>query len=376
MTGKKWGDKLNANSAIARLRNVQTRSISAENPDGSKGGGARSIDGRGAHYARELGTGWKVSPNVSIGGGETIDVATIDGPGLITHIWMTLHYNFWRKCILRIYWDDCDEPAVEVPVGDFFCNGWGSFAQVSSEMIATNPFGGFNSYWPMPFRKNARISMENTSRDPVTLYYQVTYEVGDEELEISVPDLGYLHAQWFRSNPLAEGETHPILHGITGKGHYVGTYMTWGSNSNGWWGEGELKMYMDGDSDYPTICGTGTEDYFGGAWDFDIPGRGYTTYNTPYLGVPQVIKPDGLYVSQLRFGMYRWHILDPVYFDEYLKVDIQALGWKSEDRYKLLRDDISSMAVFYLDRTKTARPPVPTPDMMEVHTGTGAQPEL
>ena len=112
-------------------------------------------------------------------------------------------------------------------------------------------------------------------------------------------------------------------------------------NSNGWWGEGEIKFYLDDDEEYPTICGTGTEDYFGGAWNFDVPGRGYTEFSTPYLGLPQVIRPDGLYAAQQRFGMYRWHVLDPIAFADRLRVDIQALGWRSGRRYLPLRDDIA-----------------------------------
>ena len=150
---------------------------------------------------------------------------------------------------------------------------------------------------------------------------------------------------------------HTILEGIEGQGQYVGTYIAWGVNSNGWWGEGEIKFYLDDDTDYPTICGTGTEDYFGGAWNFDVPGKGYTEFSTPYLGMPQVIRPDGLYVSQQRFGMYRWHLLDPIHFATGIpKVDIQALGWRSGWRYLPLRDDIASTALFYLDRPTARRP--------------------
>lgn len=165
--------------------------------------------------------------------------------------------------------------------------------------------------------------------------------------------------------------------GIEGAGQYVGTYIAWGVNSNGWWGEGEIKFYLDDDSEYPTICGTGTEDYFGGAWNFDIPGKGYTEFSTPYLGMPQVIKPDGLYISQQRFGMYRWHLLDPIYFAKGLpKVDIQALGWRSGWRYLPLRDDIASTAIFYLDRPATHRPDAPTFDAMEVHLGGAPVPDI
>ncbi|MGO2719969.1 MAG: DUF2961 domain-containing protein, partial [Brachybacterium tyrofermentans] len=161
----------------------------------------------------------------------------------------------------------------------------------------------------------------------------------------------------------------------------VGTYIAWGVHSNGWWGEGEIKFYLDDDlagqpdGGFPTIAGTGTEDYFGGAWNFDIPGEGYTAFSTPYLGMPQVIRPDGLYIAQQRFGMYRWHVADPIHFTTGLpRVDIQALGWKSAGRYLPLRDDIASTAIFYLDRPVTTRPEPPTFDGMEVHLGSGAGP--
>ena len=157
-----------------------------------------------------------------------------------------------------------------------------------------------------------------------------------------------------------------MLEGIEGRGHYAGTYMAWGVNSTGWWGEGELKFYMDDDKEYPTICGTGTEDYFGGAWNFDVPGQGYTAFTTPFLGMPQVIRPDGLYESQQRFGMYRWHTPDQIRFSERLsRVDVQTLGWRSKGRYRQLRDDVATTAFFYLDRTSTNRPAAPTADEME-----------
>jgi Protein of unknown function (DUF2961) len=344
---------------IARLRNVTTRSISPENVDGAKAGGGRAAEGTGAYAARDLGLGWKISPSVIIGAGSTFAMATIDGPGTITHVWLTTAYDHCRSLVLRAYWDHSPEPAVEVPLGDFFANGWGRFAQVSSSMIAVNPHGGFNSYWPMPFQREARLTVENLGDADATLYYQVTYET-----DLNVGGLGYLHAQFRRDNPLPAGNTHVLLDGVAGHGHYVGTYLAWGANSPGWWGEGELKFYLDGDDDDPTICGTGTEDYFGGAWSFDVPGRGYTEFTTSYLGMPQVIRPDGFYQSQQRFGLYRWHVLDPIHFASDLRVEIQALGWQSGGRYLPLHDDIASTALFYLDLPSTRRPTYPHVDAL------------
>jgi D-arabinan exo alpha-(1,3)/(1,5)-arabinofuranosidase (non-reducing end) len=346
---------------IARLQKVATRSISPENLDGAKGGGGRAIQGTGANAGRDLGVGWKISPSMIIGSDVTFPMATIAGPGTITHIWLTTGTNNWRTLVLRAYWDHAEEPAIEVPLGDFFANGWGRFAQVSSSMIAANPHGGFNCYWPMPFQHHAELTVENLGDMDAELYYQVTYEA-----DADVDGLGYLHAQFRRDNPLPAGNLHILLDRVEGQGHYVGTYLAWGSNSPGWWGEGELKVYLDGDDDYPTICGTGTEDYFGGAWGFDIPGRGYTEYTTPYLGMPQVIRPDGLYQSQQRLGLYRWHVLDPIYFRSDLRVEIQALGWQSGGRYLQLHDDIASTALFYLDRPSTQRPTFPRADALQI----------
>jgi hypothetical protein len=354
---------------VARLRRVSTRSISAENPDGAKGGGAQATTGTGAASARDLGVGWKVSPSVEVAGHTTYDLATVTSAGRITHVWLTTSRDHWRSLVLRAYWDGAPEPAIEVPVGDFFASGWGQFAQVSSAMVAVNPHGGFNCYWPMPFRRGARLTLENLSDRVATVYYQVTYEIDDERSddeagESARESSGYLHAQFRRSNPLPDRQPHPILE-VTGRGHYVGTYLAWGTNSPGWWGEGEVKFFLDGDV-HPSIAGTGTEDYFGGAWNFDVPGRGYTEYSTPYLGMPQVLRPDGLYQSQQRFGLYRWHVPDPIHFASDLRVDIQALGWQSGQRYRPLRDDIASTAWCYLDTPVTSRPELPGPDDLAV----------
>lgn len=358
-------------NSISQLRMLQTRSISPENFDGSVGGGGRATEGTGASCARDLGPTWKISPSVDIKPGETFNLASIDTPGKITHFWITTHKDNWRTLLFRAYWDDSQFPAIEVPYGDFFCNGWGEFAQVNSQPIAANPHGGFNSYWPMPFRQSAKLTLENTSKVDVRVYYQITYEIGGDYSQDA-----YLHAQWRRSQPLEYMKTHTLLGEISGAGQYVGTYIAWGVNSNGWWGEGEIKFYLDSDREYPTICGTGTEDYFGGAWNFDIPGKGYTEYSTQYLGMPQVIKPDGLYFSQQRFGLYRWHLLDPIYFSQHLRVEIQALGWRSGWRYLPLQDDIASTSFFYLDKPSTNRPQTPTADTMEIHLGKAPVPDL
>jgi hypothetical protein len=346
---------------MATLSTATTRSISPENPTGAPGRGGGATDGTGAAAARDLGRGWKVSPSIEVAAGAHAELAAADGPGVVQHVWITTHPRHWRSLLLRMHWDGDQEPAVEVPLGDFFGQGWGEFAQLSSQTVAVNPNGGFNCYWQMPFRSSARITLENLGEEAAVVYFQVTYSV-----EPVADEAAYLHAQWHRDHPLGLGETHRIVDGVEGRGHYVGTYLAWGVNSSGWWGEGEVKFYLDEDEELPTICGTGTEDYFGGAWNFDVPGDGYTTYSTPYLGLHQVLRPDGLYRSQQRFGMYRWHLPDPIRFERALRVDVQALGWRSGGRYLQLQDDIASTAFFYLDRTSTRRPLTPDVDHLEV----------
>ncbi|MGN8769085.1 glycoside hydrolase family 172 protein [Paenibacillus barengoltzii] len=346
---------------LYRLSPAKTRSISAENFTGAKGQGGMATEGTGAECARDLGQGWKVSPSVNIAPGQAFTVAEIDGPGAVQHIWLTCFPDSWRHLILRMYWDDEVDPSVETPLGDFFCNGWCERSNVNSLPIAVNPAGGMNSYWVMPFRKKAKITIENRMGSAVVLYYQIDYTLTE------VPDdAAYFHAQWRRSNPVRYKDVHVLLDGVRGKGHYVGTYLAWQVNNNGWWGEGEIKFYMDGDEEFPTICGTGTEDYFGGAWNFEQPKGEYASYSTPYLGLHQIIKPDGLYRSQQRFGMYRWHVMDPIRFETDLRVTIQALGWRSGGRYLPLQDDIASVSYWYQSEPHAAYPQLPDNDGLEV----------
>jgi hypothetical protein len=351
---------------LARLSNAETRSISAENFNGEKGKGGMATEGTGAIAARELGQGWKVSPSINIAGKATVTLADIAGPGAIQQIWLTVHPTHWRKLVLRMYWDNEATPSVETPIGDFFCMGWGERANLTSLPVCVNPAGGFNCYWEMPFRGHARITVENLSPDEVRgFYYQVNYTLTD------VPqDRAYFHAQWRRSNPLPYMQDHTILEGVRGQGHFVGTYLAWGVNNTGWWGEGEIKFFMDGDTQWPTIAGTGTEDYFGGAWNFEFPQGQYGVFSSPYSGLPQVIKPDGLYRSQQRFGMYRWHIADPIRFKQDLRVTMQALGWRAmleeKRRYLPLQDDISSTAFWYQTEPHAPFPQLGTINDLEV----------
>ena len=348
---------------IYNLSDAKTRSISPENFVGKKGEGgmAELGKGTGSHAARELGKGWKVSPSVKIAPGEVFTIAEIQEQGAIQHIWMTPTGN-WRFSILRFYWDGEKEPSVEVPVGDFFGMGWGQYAPLNSLPITVNPGSAFNSFWPMPFRKSCRITMENIGSEEMYLYYQVDYTL------TNVPeDAAYFHAQFRRSNP-TEGSLHTLIDGVKGKGHYVGAYLGWQVNNKGWWGEGEIKFFMDGDKMYPTIIGTGTEDYFLGSYNFENKKNGeYEEYSTPYAGLHQVIRPDGLYDSQQRFGLYRWHIQDPIRFEKDLKITIQDLGWRSDHRYLQQKSDISSVVYWYQTEPHGTFPKLPSKNELEVN---------
>ncbi|MHA4845353.1 glycoside hydrolase family 172 protein [Flavitalea antarctica] len=348
---------------LFRMSDAKSRSISPENFTGEPGkGGMTTLEqGNARNAARELGQGWKVNPFVHIEPGKTFTLAEIDGSGAIQHIWMTPTGN-WKYSILRFYWDDEKEPSVEVPVGDFFGMGWNEFAPLNSMAVTVNPGSAFNCYWTMPFRKKCRITMENVGAERMTLYYQVDYTL------TQVPeDAAYFHAQYRRSNP-TKGAIHTLVDGIKGKGHYVGTYIAWGVNNNGWWGEGEIKFFMDGDDKFPTIIGTGTEDYFCGSYNFENKKtRQYQEFSTAYAGLHQVIRPDGLYTSQQRFGMYRWHIMDPVRFNNGLKITIQDLGWRSGGRYLPQQSDISSVVYWYQAEPHGTFQKLPSANDLEVN---------
>jgi hypothetical protein len=355
---------------LSRLSDAKTRSISPENFTGEKGKGALAdpVKDKGkrnvanaANEARELGQGWKVNPFIIINPGETFTMADIAGPGAIQHIWMTPTGNF-NFSIFRVYYDNEENPSVESPVGPFFGIAWNEFSPLNSLAVCVNPGSAFNSYWKMPFRKNCKITMQNMDTQPMRLYYQVDYTLTD------VPsDEAYFHAQYRRRADGIRG-IHTIIDGIRGKGQYVGTFMGVGVTNNGWWGEGEIKFFMDGDKDNATIVGTGTEDYFCGSYNFENKRtRQYQEFSTPYAGLHQVLKPDGLYGSQMRFGMYRWHIMDPIRFEKDLKVTIQDLGWKSGGRYLEQRSDIITVAYWYQTEPHAVFPKLPGTNILEVN---------
>ena len=348
---------------LSRISNAETRSICPENPTGEVAGGCRATEGTGAECAADLGKGWKIAPSVPIKAGETFEIANIEGSGAIQQIWMT-PTGVWRYLILRIYWDGQETPSVECPLGDFFANGWGTYSHVNSLAVCVNPGSAFNCYWEMPFRKNCRMTVTNIGYKDEVLFYQINYTLTE------VPeDCAYFHASFRRVNPVPFKEVYTVIDNIKGQGHYVGTYLAWGVHNNGWWGEGEFKFYMDGDTEYPTICGTGTEDYFCGSYNFeDQATHQYKDYTTAYAGLNQIIRPDGVYQAQMRFGMYRWHITDPIRFKNDLKVTVQPLGWRHTERKFLpLQDDLASVAYWYQTLPTVPFASLPDREYLEVN---------
>lgn len=340
-------------------KDIRTFSISAENPTGEKGKGGMATEGVASNAARELGQGWKVNPYIIIEPGKTAVLADVKGQGAIKHFWITESANS-RELIMRIFFDGCERPAVEVPLSDFFAvSDYRDNHTVSSLPICVNTTKGMNCYFEMPYFKGFRFEIENRGAGSPLVFYQIDCE----EKEIPENSL-YFHAQFRRTNPVPYMEPYTIVDNIKGNGLYVGTYMYWGVKSNGWWGEGEIKFYIDGDTDFPTICGTGTEDYFCGAWCFDSNGK-YVDYSTPYAGMMQN-NTDNFYRSQKFFNLYRWHITDPIYFKKDLKVTIQALGWRSEGRYLPLCEDLSSVAYWYSDCLDNDYPEFPDKNAIEI----------
>ncbi|MCB0730229.1 MAG: DUF2961 domain-containing protein [Ignavibacteriae bacterium] len=345
---------------LINLKDAKTRSISPENFTGEKGKGGMATleEGTAAKAARNLGQGWKVNPYIHIEPGQTFTLGEINESGVINHIWMT-PVGEYRLMILRFYWDEETEPSIEVPVGDFFATGWGMMNEpiISSLAVCVNPRSGFNSYWQMPFRKKCKITMENIGEKRATVYYQIDYT--EQEVIIGTP---YFHAQFRRVNPLPYKEVFTILDNVKGKGQYVGTYLAHGARKSGWWGEGEIKFFIDGDKEFPTICGTGEEDYFCGSYGYNdrkINGKMYyTEFSSLYTGFYQV--EDSTIAEYVgAFGQYRWHIEDPIRFDEDLKITIQSLGW-GPDGYLPLQDDLASVAYWYQMEPHNKFPELPS----------------
>jgi hypothetical protein len=333
----------------------ESRMVSPENPTGEKGKGAMATPNASdpdlafSNAAADLGRGWKVRPFVKVSPHSTVTIMDVSGSGIIEHIWMTTTPDWkgnGRASVLRFYWDGEQTPSVEVPMTDFFAIGNDLFARVNSLAVVDVPTTAMNCYWPMPFRTHARITFTNDSdKELPLLTYQIDFK------KTTVPeDFGYFHAQWRRAVTHREHPEYTILDGIKGEGRYVGTFLAWTQLSDGWFGEGEVKFFVDGDTQFPTIVGTGTEDYFGASYGFP------ETYSSPYSGCTlQRAGKEG----PPKWSLYRWHIMDPVIFHGDLRVTIQALGWWPTDKYQPLADDVASVAYWYQKEPHTSFPAFP-----------------
>ncbi|WP_411675003.1 glycoside hydrolase family 172 protein [Bifidobacterium polysaccharolyticum] len=344
----------NGLEALTRPSTDRTRCINAENPRGGKG--------RAAMTASNLGPSRKGTPCLkNIPPGQDVVLADLSGAGEIRHIWMTVTDatsptgpNVLRNLILECYWDGEQTPSVCVPLGDFFCCGHAQACRVESVPVAVYPRRGFNCYWPMPFHSGARIVLRNRHNEPIeAFFYQIDYVEKDELPE----EVMTFHAQWRRQRVTELGQDYMILDGVHGRGSYVGTYLALTALESRWWGEGEIKVYLDGDKDYPTWCSTGSEDYFGGAWSFagqDPDGRMHeVTYSGAYMGFPfhsrQLDNRESQYWdadTPVTRGFYRWHIPDPIIFASDIKVTLQQIG-VDEQGYFERQDDLASVAYWY-----------------------------
>jgi len=289
--------------------------------------------------------------NFRVQPGETHVLLDAAGPGVITHIWITFlgpEPQAWaprgsanhQEMLLRMYWDGADRPAVEAPVGDFFANCFGRRSEVVSLPVIVEDADSYNCYWHMPFRKSARIEIENQSDKPIgLLYYNVDW-IKRDSLPAETP---YFHAQYRQEYPVRPGQDYVVLE-TEGRGHYVGTVLAVRTRSPSWFGEGDEKISIDGES-RPSIWGTGTEDYFLSAW-------GLKTTGTPYFGVPYF---DQWGIVGGHTSAYRWHVNDPIVFQTGIKVVFEHFGWISPDENPEYRsmswnereDDYSSVAFWY-----------------------------
>jgi hypothetical protein len=350
--------------SVYMLDDVETFSVSPENPTGEKGKGGMAVpnpddpDLPFSRQAEHLGQGWKVRPFIKLKPGEQVTIMDVNGPGIIQHIWMASNYNlkgFGRNCVLRFYWDNEDTPSIEVPFTDFFAIGHEIVSPVNSLPIVVNRSSGMNSYWPMPFRKHVRITFTND--DPEKGVDLLTYQITFAKTEVP-ENAAYLHAQWRRTQVDPEKPEHIILDNVHGSGKYVGTFMSYTQLHDGWFGEGEIKFFIDGDKKFPTINGTGTEDYFGASYGFP------EVYSTPFLGNvldhKSASKSDES-TGPPKYSLYRWHIMDPIYFKKDLKITIQSLGWYGgKVRYRPLADDIATVAYWYQQEPHTKFPVLPS----------------
>jgi len=301
--------------------------------------------------------------NKNVPPGKTKVLMDVEGPGVITHIWLTFlspEPHPWAKkgsadhqeMLFRIFYDGSERPGVEAPVGDFFANCFGKRSEVISLPVIVEDGDSYNCFWHMPFRKSVRVEIENQSEKPISLLY---YNIDWIKKKSLPPDTPYFYARYRQEYPVRDGRDYLILE-TEGKGHYVGTVLAVRTRSPSWFGEGDEKIYIDGEKK-ASIWGTGTEDYFLSAW-------GLKTCGTPYFGTPYF---DQWGIVGGHTSAYRWHINDPIVFQKGIKVTIEHWGWISPDEnpdYKSIswnerEDDYASVAFWYQTGTPTFKAQAP-----------------
>lgn len=318
---------------------IVSRSISFENPTGAPGEGGKA--------ASRLGPTRKGKPMIDFEQGGTVTLCDIEGPGTIRHIWMTTRNDpvNLRSLVIRAWWDDQDHPSIECPIGDFMGTAHGKVVAYHSAVHSLGRNAGMNIWIPMPFTKRARITLTNDGPKTVPIYYQIDYTLGDRH----PADVGRLHVLFQRENPTTEKEDFVLLPTRTGAGRFMGCVIGVRNLHQRWWGEGEIKFFMDGDTEFPTICGTGSEDYVG---------LSYGMQDTPFLY-------NGCNLNQKQNGqdfvsMYRWHLPDPIYWQRECRVTIQQIAW--QEGLVETSDDWSCATFWYEPVPSAPLPELPDAD--------------
>ena len=311
---------------------LESRSISFENPTGARGEGGKA--------ASNLGVGRKGSPARTLKPGDVVQLCDIRGPGTIRHIWITTSSDpaILRSVVLRAWWDDQAHPSIECPLGDFMGFAHGKVMSYQSAVHSVGEKAGMSFWLPMPFAKRARWEVANEGGKELPFFYQIDYTIKDRHPR----DVGRLHVLFRRENPTTLKEDFELLPARTGKGRFIGSIIGIRALEGNWWGEGEIKVYLDGDREFPTICGTGSEDYVGLSWGIQ---------QTPF-------RYNGCSLNQNGFvSMYRWHLPDPIYWGKEVRIAIQQIGWK--DGLYERKDDWSCATFWYEPIPSAALPPLP-----------------
>ena len=312
-----------------------SRSISFENPTGAPGEGGKA--------ASKLGPGRKGMAQKILQPGQTFQLGDIEGPGTIRHLWMTTMADpaMYRSLVLRAWWEGQTHPSIECPLGDLFGGAHGTIKPYQSAVHSIGPSAGLNLWLPMPFAKHAKLTLANEGSKAAILFYQLTYTLGDKH----PADVGRLHVLFRRENPTSEKKDFEILPLRKNPGRYVGVVLGIRNlHPARWWGEGELKVYMDGDTKFPTIVGTGSEDYVGLSWGVQLAQYMY----------------HGCSLNEKNFvSMYRWHLADPIAWQKEARITIQQIAATMSEGLMETQDDWSCATFWYEPVPSAALPPMP-----------------